>query len=52
VGCCCEKPETEARGHFGNTEEEERPPLGGRYQATASEDVTVDTSVCVCVCMQ
>jgi hypothetical protein len=22
--------------------------IGGQYQATASEDVTVDTSVCMC----
>jgi hypothetical protein len=24
---------------------------GSRYRATASEDLTVDTSVCVCVCV-
>jgi hypothetical protein len=27
VSCCCEKLVAEARGHFGNTEEKERPPL-------------------------
>jgi hypothetical protein len=27
VSCCCEKLVAEARGQFGNPEEEERPPL-------------------------
>jgi hypothetical protein len=25
--------------------------VGSSYEATASEDVTVDTTVCVCVCV-
>jgi hypothetical protein len=27
VSCCCEKLVAEAREHFGNPEERERPPL-------------------------
>jgi hypothetical protein len=48
VSCCCEKLVTEAgivREHRGRG----ISAVGSSYHATASEKVTVDTIVCVCV---
>jgi hypothetical protein len=47
VSCCCVKLIAEAPEESGNQDE----PAGSRYQATANEDVTVDTSACACVCI-
>jgi hypothetical protein len=39
------------RGQFGSPEVKGTSAVRSRYRATASEDVTLDTSVCVCVCV-
>jgi hypothetical protein len=45
MSCCCEKLVAEAGDSFGTH-------IGSRYRATASKDLTVNTSVraCVSVC--
>jgi hypothetical protein len=43
VSCCREKLVVEALDRSGMS------AIGSRYRATASEDATVDTSVCVIV---
>jgi hypothetical protein len=45
----CAKPIAEG-GYFG-TKRKGMSTVGSCYRATATEDVTVDTSVCVCVCV-
>jgi hypothetical protein len=53
VSCCCEKLVAEARGPFGNPEEEKRPPLEAatKQRLMKTEDfmcavVTVIFGVC------
>jgi hypothetical protein len=46
VSCCCEKLVAEA-GDRSGTRGRGPSAVGSRYRATASEDVTVDTNVCV-----
>jgi hypothetical protein len=48
VKCCCWKLVTEAWENFGNLDEREHPPLKP-LPSNGSEDVTVDTRVCVTV---
>jgi hypothetical protein len=48
VSCCCEKLVAEA-GDSSGTQRKGNVRRCSRYQATASEDVTVDTSVCITV---
>jgi hypothetical protein len=50
VSCCCEKLEAEA-GIFREPRGRGTSVVGSRYRATASDDVTVETSVCLCVCV-
>jgi hypothetical protein len=44
--CCCEKLVAEAGDITGNRRWR-TSAVGSRYRATAREDVTVDTSVCL-----
>jgi hypothetical protein len=37
--------------YFKAVKRRETPAIGSRYQATISEDMTADISVCVCVCV-
>jgi hypothetical protein len=45
VSCCCEKLVAEA-GDSSGTQKKGMSAVESRYRATASEDVTVDTSMC------
>jgi hypothetical protein len=48
VSCCYEKLVAEA-GDSSGTQRKGNVHIESRYRATASEGVTVDTNVCVCV---
>jgi hypothetical protein len=48
VSCCCKKLVSEA-GDSSGTKRKGNVRRGSRYRATASENVTVDTSVRLCV---
>jgi hypothetical protein len=45
VSCCCEKLAPEAGDGSGT--QGKTSAVGSRYQETASENVTVETNVCV-----
>jgi hypothetical protein len=51
MGCCCDKLVAEA-GDSSGTQRKVTFAVGSRYRATASEHVTVDTSVCVYMCVR
>jgi hypothetical protein len=47
VSCCCEKLVAEA-GDSSRNQRKVNVRRRSRYQATTGDDVTVNTSVCVC----